>query len=220
MEKEKLLSELPFWNFLNMQEKKEIIKHSNIKKYKKDSMIFNNSNECLGMTKVISGKIRVYIMSDEGREINLIEIKSNECCVISASCIINKNNFKTNIIAEEDTDIIIINNKTLKDIIKDNIHVRCFVYELMNNKMSMILSLMQNMIFNDLTKRLSDFLMKIYERDNDTEIKITQEDIAKNIGSSREGVSRMLKKFEKEDLIVLSRKKIILKNINKLKNIQ
>ena len=219
MENEKLLSELPFWNFLNMQEKKEIIKHSNIKKYKKDSMIFNNSNECLGMTKVISGKIKVYIMSDEGREINLFEIKSNECCVISASCIINKNNFKTNIIAEEDTDIIIINNKTLKDIIKDNIHVRCFVYELMNNKMSMILTLMQNMLFNDLTKRLSDFLMEIYERDNDTEIKITQEEIAKNIGSSREGVSRMLKKFEKEDLIVLSRKKIILKNINKLKNI-
>ena len=182
-------------------------------------MIFNNSNECLGMTKVISGKIKVYIMSDEGREINLFEIKSNECCVISASCIINKNNFKTNIIAEEDTDIIIINNKTLKDIIKDNIHVRCFVYELMNNKMSMILTLMQNMLFNDLTKRLSDFLMEIYERDNDTEIKITQEEIAKNIGSSREGVSRMLKKFEKENLIVLSRKKIILKNINKLKNI-
>ena len=135
------------------------------------------------------------------------------------SCIINKNNFKTNIIAEEDTDIIIINNKILKDIIKDNIHVRCFVYELMNNKMSMILTLMQNMLFNDLTKRLSDFLMEIYERDNDTEIKITQEEIAKNIGSSREGVSRMLKKFEKENLIVLSRKKIILKNINKLKNI-
>ena len=182
-------------------------------------MIFNNSNECLGMTKVISGKIKVYIMSDEGREINLFEIKSNEYCVISASCIINENNFKTNIIAAEDTDIIIINNKTLKDIIKDNIHVRCLVYELMNNKMSMILTLMQNMLFNDLTKRLSDFLIKIYERDNDTEIKITQEEIAKNIGSSREGVSRMLKKFEKEDLIVLSRKKIILKNINKLKNI-
>lgn len=199
--------------------RKKIIKDSNIKKYKKDSMIFNNSNECLGMVKVISGKIRAYIMSDEGREINLFEIKSNECCVISASCIINKNIFKTNIIAEEDTDIIIINNKILKDIIKDNIHVRCLVYELMNNKMSMILTLMQNMLFNDLTKRLSDFLIKIYERDNDTEINITQEDIAKNIGYSREGVSRMLKKFEKEDLIVLSRKKIILKNINKLKNI-
>ena len=60
MENEKLLSELPFWNFLNMQEKKEIIKDSNIKKYKKDSMIFNNSNECLGMTKVISGKKSLY----------------------------------------------------------------------------------------------------------------------------------------------------------------
>lgn len=89
----------------------------------------------------------------------------------------------------------------------------------MNNKMSMILTLMQNMLFNDLAKRLSDFLMEIYERDNDTEIKINQEEIAKNIGSSREGVSRMLKKFEKENLIELSRKKIILKNINKLKNI-
>jgi len=46
--------------FFKHARKKEIIKHSNIKKYKKDSMIFNNSNECLGMTKVISGKKSLY----------------------------------------------------------------------------------------------------------------------------------------------------------------
>ena len=218
MNKEQILSELPFWKFLNENEKNDIIKHSDIKEYKKGSLIYNNLNECLGMTKVITGKIRVYIMSNEGREINLFEVKDRECCVISASCIINKNNFKTNIIAEQDSTIIVISNRILKSILENNIHVRCYVYEIMNNRMSEILILMQNMLFNDLSKRLSEYLIKIYEKNNNVEVTITQEEIAKNIGASREGVSRMLKKLEKENLISILRKKIIIKDINKLKN--
>ena len=84
--------------------------------------------------------------------------------------------------------------------------------------MAQILTLMQNMLFNDLNTRLSDFLVEIYEKNNCKDgIFITQEEIAKNIGASREGVSRMLKKLEKENLIMISRKKIIIKDINKLK---
>ena len=219
MNKEQILSELPFWKFLNEKEKNDIIQHSDIKEYKKGSLIYNNLSECLGMTKVITGKIRVYIMSNEGREINLFEVKDKECCVMSAECIINKNNFKTNIIAEEDSTIIVINNRSLKTILENNIHVKCYIYELMNNRMSKILTLMQNMLFNDLSKRLSEYLINMHENNNQ-EILITQEEIAKNIGASREGVSRMLKKLEKENLIVVSRKKLIIKDINNLKNIQ
>ena len=219
MNKEEILSEIAFWEFLNENEKNDIIQHSDIKEYKKGSLIYNNLNECLGMTKVIIGKIRVYIMSNEGREINLFEVKDKECCVMSASCIINKNNFKTNIIAEQDSTIIVISNRILKSIVENNIYVRCYIYEIMNNRMSEILILMQNMLFNDLSKRLSEYLIKIYEKNNNVEVTITQEEISKNIGASREGVSRILKKLEKENLISILRKKIILKDINKLKNL-
>ena len=219
MNKEEILSEIAFWEILNENEKNDIIQHSDIKEYKKGSLIYNNLNECLGMTKVIIGKIRVYIMSNEGREINLFEVKDKECCVMSASCIINKNNFKTNIIAEQDSTIIVISNRILKSIVENNIYVRCYIYEIMNNRMSEILILMQNMLFNDLSKRLSEYLIKIYEKNNNVEVTITQEEISKNIGASREGVSRILKKLEKENLISILRKKIILKDINKLKNL-
>ena len=157
-------------------------------------------------------------MSNEGREINLFEIKESECCVISAACIINKTNFKTDISAEEDTTILLIRNQKLKSIIDKNIEAKSHIYELLNNQMAQILTLMQNMLFNDLNTRLSDFLAEIYEKNNcEDGIFITQEEIAKNIGASREGVSRMLKKLEKENLIMISRKKIIIKDINKLK---
>ena len=219
MNKEEILSEIAFWEILNENEKNDIIQHSDIKEYKKGSLIYNNLNECLGITKVIIGKIRVYIMSNEGREINLFEVKDKECCVMSASCIINKNNFKTNIIAEQDSTIIVISNRILKSIVENNIYVRCYIYEIMNNRMSEILILMQNMLFNDLSKRLSEYLIKIYEKNNNVEVTITQEEISKNIGASREGVSRILKKLEKENLISILRKKIILKDINKLKNL-
>ena len=78
---------------------------------------------------------------------------------------------------------------------------------------------MQNILFNDLSKRLSEYLIKIYEKNNNVEVTITQEEISKNIGASREGVSRILKKLEKENLISILRKKLILKDINKLKKI-
>ena len=218
MNKEQILSELPFWGFLKKSEQDELIKHSDIKEYKKGSLIYNNLNECLGMIKVISGRIRVYIMSNEGREINLFEVRESECCVISAACIINKTNFKTDISAEEDTTILLIRNQKLKSIIDKNIEAKSHIYELLNNQMAQILTLMQNMLFNDLNTRLSDFLVEIYEKNNcKDEILITQEEIAKSIGASREGVSRMLKKLEKENLIMISRKKIIIKDINKLK---
>ena len=180
MNKEEILSEIAFWEFLNENEKNDIIQHSDIKEYKKGSLIYNNLNECLGMTKVIIGKIRVYIMSNEGREINLFEVKDRECCVMSASCIINKNNFKTNIIAEQDSTIIVISNRILKSIVENNIHVRCYIYEIMNNRMSEILILMQNMLFNDLSKRLSEYLIKIYKKKKKKKIKKKKEEISKN----------------------------------------
>ena len=82
---------------------------------------------------------------------------------VSASLV---SNFKTDISAEEDTTILLIRNQKLKSIIDKNIEAKSHIYELLNNQMAQILTLMQNMLFNDLNTRLSDFLAEIYEKNN------------------------------------------------------
>lgn len=219
MENKEYLEQLPFWKNLTLEEKKQLNRFTAIKHYKKGDMIYSENNECLGAVMIISGKSRIYIMSDEGREITLFKLKEMECCVLSASCIISKITFETYMMAESDCKILIINYTFFKELINKNIYVKCFVYELLTQRLSTVMLVMQPILFDKLDKRLALFLINECKKLENNEIRMTQEEIAKNIGSTREVVTRMLNKFEAKGLIELSRKRIVVKDIDKLKNI-
>ena len=219
MENKKYLEQLPFWNKLTLEEKDQLNKYTTINKYKKGDMIYSENDKCLGSVMIINGRSRIYIMSEEGREITLFNLKELDCCVLSASCIINKITFETYMMAESDCEILIINYFLFNELINKNIYVKCFMYELLTERLSTVMWIMQQILFNKLDRRLALFLVNEYETTKSTKIKMTQEEISKNIGSTREVVTRMLNKFASEELIDLSRKTIIIKDINKLKKI-
>ncbi|MDE6470306.1 MAG: Crp/Fnr family transcriptional regulator [Eubacterium sp.] len=166
---------------------------------------------------IVGGTSRVYIMSEEGREITLFRLKERDCCVLSASCVISEITFDTYMMAESDCDILIVNYSFFNKLINTNIYVKCFVYELLTERLSTVMWVMQQILFNKLDRRLALFLADECEKSKSNEIKMTQEEIAKNIGSTREVVTRMLNKFASEDLIELARKSIVIKDIDKLK---
>lgn len=219
MKNKKYLEQLPFWNKLTLEEKSELDRFTIIKQYKKGEIIYSENDKCLGSVMMISGKSRIYIMSEEGREITLFSLKEMDCCVLSASCIIREITFETYMMAESDCEILIINYAFFNELINKNIYVKCFVYELLTERLSTVMWVMQQILFYKLDRRLALFLVNEYEKSKSNEIKMTQEEIAKNIGSTREVVTRMLNKFVAEELIELSRKSIVIKDIDKLKNI-
>lgn len=214
-----LLEKLPFWEKLTIEEKSEVKKYAKLKEYKKGSLIHSENSDCLGMIMIVTGEVRTYIMSDEGREVNLFKIKEDECCVLSASCLINQITFETYMVAEKDCNILIISDSLFNKLINNNIYVRCFTYELLSEKFSIVMWIMQQILFNKFDRRLANFLVNECKKTDSNEIKMSQEEISKYIGSAREVVSRMLKRFENENLIEVSRKSIIVKNLDKLKNI-
>ena len=216
MENKEYLEQLPFWKNLTLEEKKQLNRFTAIKYYKKGDMIYSENNECLGAVMIISGKSRIYIMSDEGREITLFRLKEMESCVLSASCIISKITFETYMMAESDCKILIVNYTFFKELINKNIYVKCFIYELLTQRLSTIMCVMQPIVFDKLDKRLALFLINECKKLKNNEIRMTQEEIAKNIGSTREVVTRMLNKFVSKGLIELSRKRIVIKDIDKL----
>lgn len=217
--KNNYLSKLEFWNKLKVQEQEELIKNSVIKEYKKGSIIHSENSECLGMMIITQGEIRTCIVSEEGREITLFKLSENDVCVLSADCVIKQITFDTLMIAESDCKILLINVSYFNQLINQNIYARCYTYELISEKFSNVMWVMKEILFDKFDKRLASYLIKQTQKNNNLKIKVTQEQIAKDLNTAREVVSRMLKRFELEKMIEIQRGIVRILDLGKLKEL-
>jgi CRP/FNR family transcriptional regulator len=217
---ENILNKLPFWTSLTEQEKEILRKSAVIRRYEKGSFIHSSDRDCLGMLFIISGEIRTYILSDEGREITLFRLYPNDLCVLSASCVISQISFDTQMTARQDTEVLIIPPNITALLKEQNISVRCFLYEQATERFSEVMWAMQQILFKGLDQRLAAFLVEECERTNSNTVRMTHEQIARNISSAREAVARMLKQFTQDGLVELKRGEIIIKDTDGLKRLR
>ena len=168
---------------------------------------------------VKSGCIRVYILSDEGREITLYRLYSGELCMLSASCVLQAITFDVMVDAEEDSECYIINGNMFADITKHNIYAENFALNLVASRFSDVMWVMQRILFMSFDKRLAIFLYDEMIKTGDEKIRLTQEQIAKYVGSAREVVSRMLKYFASEGIVSYSRGGVKILDKKKLKEL-
>lgn len=217
---ENILTKLPFWASLTEQEKEILRKSAVIRRYEKGSFIHSSDRDCLGMLFILSGEIRTYILSDEGREITLFRLYPNDLCVLSASCVISQILFDTQMTARQDTEVLIIPPNITALLKEQNISVRCFLYEQATERFSEVMWAMQQILFKGLDQRLAAFLVEECERTNSNTVRMTHEQIARNISSAREAVARMLKQFTQDGLVELKRGEIIIKDTDGLKRLR
>jgi CRP/FNR family transcriptional regulator len=217
---ENILNKLPFWTSLTEQEKEILRKSAVIRRYERGSFIHSSDRDCLGMLFIISGEIRTYILSDEGREITLFRLYPNDLCVLSASCVISQISFDTQMTARQDTEVLIIPPNITALLKEQNISVRCFLYEQATERFSEVMWAMQQILFKGLDQRLAAFLVEECERTNSNTVRMTHEQIARNISSAREAVARMLKQFTQDGLVELKRGEIIIKDTDGLKRLR
>ena len=217
---DKKLDLLPFWSSLSDDEKEIVQQRSVVRPYSKGTIINNCDNECLGMILVLSGEIRTYLLSDEGREVTLFRLYSNDLCVLSASCVISQITFETQMIAQQDTEALIIPVSVIAALTQRNIYVRCFLYELATKRFSDVMWAMQQILFKGLDRRLAGFLIDEAKRTDSNVIRMTHEQIAQHISSAREAVARMIKHFTEDGLIEIKRGTITLLDIDALKALE
>ncbi len=217
---EKLLNQLPFWSSLLEEEKDRVRQRVFVNHYEKGTIINNGNKECLGMFFVLSGEIRTYLLSEEGREVTLFRLYSSDICVLSASCIISQITFETQMIAQQDADLLIIPVDVIAEISENNIYVRCFLYEMATRRFSDVMWAMQQILFKGLDRRLAGFLLAEAERSNSNVIHMTHEKIAQQISSAREVVARMFKHFAEDGLVDVKRGAITLLDIDGLRNLE
>lgn len=202
---ELLQQKLDFWGQIKPREQEYLINSSRKTYYKKGTHIYNTKQDCVGLILVAEGCLRLYIMSDEGREVTLFRVYSGEVCILSASCILNNITFDVYIDAQKDTEAIVIPSGALKRLMDNNIYAECFVYKQTVDKFSDVMWAMEQILFMSFDKRLAIFLLEESIKENEDTLYLTHEEIAKYLGSAREVVSRMMKYFENEGVLRLFR---------------
>ena len=213
---ERTLTQLPFWSSLTEQEQETLHRSALVRQYEKGAFVHSGDTECLGMLFILSGEIHTYLLSEKGREVTLFRLYPGEICVLSASCVISQIAFDTQMTAGMDTEVLIIPANVIAALKEQNLHVRCFLYELATKRFSDVMWAMQQIMFKGLDRRLAEFLLAEAERTGSDTIRMTHEQIAQHISSAREAVARMLKGFSEDGLVELRRGAITLRDKNRL----
>jgi CRP/FNR family transcriptional regulator len=211
---------LPFWNELKDSEKELLLNEAILRKHSIGTIFYHSGGECSGVEIVKSGRARVYISSPDGREITLFRILDNDFCMMSAACMLNNINFGISLETETDCEIVIIPREIYKRLLDENASVKNFTMELVASKFSDVMWLLEQLVFSNMGKRLADALIEQSVLCGSHILEITHEKIALDLGTAREVVTRLLKQFQLDGLVTLSRGKIELIDEKALKGIK
>jgi len=212
-----LRKNLDFWDKLNPAEQQALSASVEWKKYSTGQNVHSASHECVGVLLIKSGELRTYIMSEDGREITLFRVSAGEVCILSASCILQSISFDVFVDAVSDTEVLIIGASCFAKLMEQNVHAENFSLKAAAELFSEVMWTMEQILFMSFDKRLAIFLLDETSRTGSGTFALTHEQIAKYMGSAREVVSRMLKYFEKEGLVRLSRGTVEVINKEKLR---
>lgn len=207
---------LPFWEKLTETQKQKLVKAAAPRTYRKGESIQNTSVQCAGLFLVERGQLRIYIISESGKEITLYRLFDHDICIFSASCIMKNINFQIYVEAEQDSDVLLIPTEVYNQLNQTCIAVSDYTNQLMASRFSDVMWVMEQVLFTSFDKRLARFLLEQSSIDGTDELVITHEAIANHMGSAREVVTRMLKYFQDEGMVKLSRGVIRLTDRKKL----
>ncbi len=202
----------PFWENLSDAEKNQIEQSVYAERYPKGMLMHRSEDSCKGFMTVLSGQLRTYILSEEGREVTLFRVNADEVCVLSASCLMDTITFDVLIEATEDTEVLVLPAAILNQVVQQNPYIELFLYKSATEKFSDVMWTMQQILFLKIDQRVAQFLWDEMVQKNSMTLSITHDEIARYIGSAREVVTKVLKYMVKEGALELKRGTITVLN--------
>jgi len=190
--------------------KKQLLNHAQIKEIPAGASICWEGDTCTQLALVLAGAVRVYKVGESGREITLYRIEEDESCILTASCILSQTRFPAFAVTESPVRAVLIPASILREWVKRYEVWRDYVFELMSKRLATVIATVEEVAFRRVDARIAEFVANLAEENQ--EVKITHQEIAFELGTAREVVSRILKDFERENLIALSRGSIVIQN--------
>ncbi|NCE98853.1 Crp/Fnr family transcriptional regulator [Emergencia sp. 1XD21-10] len=211
-------SYFPFWEELTAADRAFLCQQSSLVRFEKAQMVHDNIG-CTGLFIVKSGRLRLYMLSEEGKEITLYRLLPGEICMLSASCVLESITFDVFVEAEVPSDCYMIAASAFGEISARVPAAKIYALETAVGRFSDVMWIMQQVVFMSMDQRLALFLLEDAGINDQMLITMTHEQIARHLGTAREVVSRMLKRFAGDGVVEVSRKGIRILDMKKLRNL-
>ena len=211
----------PIWNKLTADQQQRLRDVTELQKIPSGTVVHDGSPECKGMVLVKSGQLRAYLLSEEGREVTICRFFEMDICLFSASCVMPNMMFDVFIEAEKDTEIWVIPACMYQNLMDESLPLSNYSHALITNHFSEVMWLMEQIMWKSFDKRLAGFLVEEARIEETNALKITHEKIAAHLGTAREVVTRMLRYFQSDGMVKLTRGTVELldpKGLEKLSN--
>lgn len=210
-----LINTFEFLNKLDAKKLDEVIKNIHINSYSLGTVILQEGNACDNMVFILEGAIRVYKLSPEGREITLYHIGKGETCIILNTCILENSNYPAIAEVEEEARLAIVSSKYFNELIFPEPAYQKYIFNILSKRLTEMLLIVDEVVFKHMDTRIATFLYdKVMKNGN--RLDITHEKISMELGTAREVVSRILKDFEKQNILTLSRGIINIIDMDKI----
>lgn len=217
--KQFLSERLRFWQNLTEQQKNMLVDNATERTFTQYSLIHNSLDKCLGIILLKSGQLRIYISSEDGREVTLYRLYGGDICTLSASCVMDAVSFEVLVSAEEICQAVVLSALAYRQLMQENVYVKAYTYELTVQHFADVMWSVEQVLFMGADKRLAIFLNDEIAKTGSNVIQLSHEQIAKYMGTAREVVSRMLKYFATEGIVTLSRREITVVDKKKLRSL-
>jgi len=206
----------PIWDKLAPGHQEMLLDNLTERNIKKGAVIHNGDMDCTGLLLVRSGQLRAYILSEEGREITVYRLFDRDLCLFSASCMMRSVQFDITIQAEKDTRLWVIPAEVYRQVMEQSAPAANYTNEVMAARFSEVMWLMEQVMWKSLDKRVAAFLLAEAAIEGTLLLRLTHESIANHLGTHREVVTRMLRYFQSEGMVRLSRGAVEIMDEKKL----
>ncbi len=196
---------LPSYKNLDATIQQELETGAVIQQYAPGTVLHAGREDCSGLFFLKSGRIRAYIVTEDGKEITLFRLLEQDVCIFSASCMLKNITFDIWVSTETPVEAVQIPAKIFQSCAKRNILLSNFMNDIVSSRMSDVMWVLEQILFCSFDKRLAGFLLEQAALEESNRFQITHEQIANHLGSAREVVSRMLQYFSKEGYLKTSR---------------
>ena len=213
--REKVFSKFPLFGKAGQDVQTELFEHAALVQIPAHQFICLEGNKCSGIPLVLEGRARVYKLSESGREITLYRVEPGDSCILTASCIMSGIEFPAFVATETDVEAIVVPPAVLHRWVNQYEVWSEFLWTMLASRFAEVIALVEEVAFQRVDKRTADYL--VHAADADGIIKKTHQDIAADIGTSREVISRILKEFEHSGLVTLSRGEIRADDLKELR---
>ncbi|MCU0327550.1 MAG: Crp/Fnr family transcriptional regulator [Chitinophagales bacterium] len=190
--------------------KQEIFNIGIQKEFAKDTIIQDINHNVRGFPLMLSGLVKVFRIDEHGKEILLYYLQPGESCVLCFITCLKKEKSRIKAIAEQDSNLIFIPSEYIDTLLRKYPELMYYFFHQYHSRMEEFIDLVENYAFKNTEERILDFIINKSKKSHSQTLETSHEQLAKELGTSRVVVSRLLKKLEEEKRISLSRNKIIL----------